>query len=474
MTQPAARLTGAATPHGSYAAVVAVVVTSTFLGMLAYTGPLGNAVTLTAAFDATAAETTWILSSMSVGLAVTLLAAGVIADRIGRRRVFMLGALLFVVSNLACALAPDAGVFIAARLVAGAGATGMIATGLGLVVALGEEATRRHTTTASWWSVAMGSGIAVGPLLSGAFDLVDGWRWFYALLTLGGVAMLVGVSRAVPPQPRAGGHARAFDAVGFVLLTSFLAFLVTAIVEVRGGLTPATLALFGVSTLLAVAFVLSQRVGTRRLIEPEILGHRPFLAASAAAFGTGAGIISVMAFAPTYLVTGRGLTTLEAGGAITLWSGTSAIAALILARHSARITGPAQLVIGLVGVALGITLMVAPAVLAGDARLVAGLLLCGVASGLLNGGLARQAVASVPATHAATGTAANNTARYLGAAVGISAASIVGTAVGPEVGWDRVVLAGAGASLLAALLVLVLSRTTPPRRAGEVTPRWRP
>ncbi|WP_289232477.1 hypothetical protein [Barrientosiimonas endolithica] len=63
--------------------------------MVAYAGPLGNAVTLSAALDASAAGTTWVLASMSVGLAVTLLAAGVVADALGRARVFALGAMVF-------------------------------------------------------------------------------------------------------------------------------------------------------------------------------------------------------------------------------------------------------------------------------------------------------------------------------------------------------------------------------------------
>lgn len=450
-------MTEVSAARGSHVAVLAVVVASTFLAMLAYTGLLGNAVTLTAALSASAAQTTWILASMSVGLAVSLLAAGVVADRIGRRRVFELGAVLFIVSSLACTVAPNAGVFITARIVAGVGATGMIATGLGLVVSLGGAVAERHSRTATWWSVAMGTGIAAGPVLSGAFDLVDGWRWFYALLTVGGIAMWIVVRRAVSPQHPASGHARMFDTAGFVLLTAFLALLITAIVEVRGGLTGTTVALFATSALLLTAFVLSQRFGRRRLVAPEILAHRPFLAAIAAGLGAGIGVTSVMAFAPSYLAGGLGMTTLQAGALMTLWAGTSAVAALVFARHTARITGPTQLVIGLVGVAVGMSLMAAPTPPTAGSRFVAGLILAGIASGLLNGGLARQAVASVPATHTATGTAANNTARYLGAAIGVSASSIIASATGIHSGWNDVAWAGAAMSVLMAIVVAILS-----------------
>lgn len=455
---------------GSYRAVLTVVVASTFLAMLAYTGPLGNAVTLTAAFGAGPAGTTWILASMSVGLAVTLLAAGVVADRIGRREVFELGTVLFIASNLVCTVAPDAAVFVAARIVAGIGTTGMIATGLGLVVGLGDVATRHRSTTATWWSVAMGAGIAAGPVLSGTFDLFDGWRWFYGLLTVGGIAMLIGVRRAVPVQPVRTGHPREFDPAGFVLLTTFLAVLITAIVEVRAGLSPTTVLLFAGSAVLMAAFVVSQRFGRRRLIAPEILTHRPFLAATTAGFGTGIGVISVMAFAPSYFTLGLGMTTLQAGALTTVWSATSAVAALVFARHTARISGTTQLAIGLVGVSVGTALMVAPTAALGSTRLVVGLFVAGIASGLLNGGLARQAVAAVPAEHAATGTAANNTARYLGAAIGVSAASVITAAVGMTIGWNDVAIAGTIASLITATFVLLL---TPRHNRSELAKgRW--
>lgn len=453
----------------SYRAVLGVVVASTFLAMLAYTGPLGNAVTLTAAFDSSVAGDTWILASMSVGLAVTLLAAGVIADRIGRRRVFQLGVAVFVAANIACALASGAGVFVAARILAGVGATGMIATGLGLVSAT-NPGPRRQTTTAAGWSVAMGGGIAAGPVLVGLFDLADAWRWFYVLLAVCGVATWAGAHWLVPAHaPTPASAPRKFDALGFVLLIGFLAALIVGIVEVRTGDTAAIAALFAAAAILLAAFVASQFFGARRLIEPEVLAHRPFLAATAAGFGTGLGVIAVMSFAPTYFVKGLGMTTLQAGGLIALWSGTSAVAALLIARHTARISGPAQLLIGLVGVASGILLMVGVATTADLARLVAGTVVAGVASGLLNSGLARQSVATVPERYAATGTAANNTARYLGAAIGVSVASIMAAAGGLggenlSAGWDRVVWSGAAASLVLAAVVAVLSARS--RRAA--------
>ena len=441
-------------PVAGYPLTLSVMATGTFLAMTAYTGPLGNGVTLAAEFGSTTAGLSWILASMSVGLAVTLLPAGVVADRWGRRRVFVLGALVFVVSNVACALADSTGLFVLARIGAGVGATGMIATGLGLVTALPGAATRQATTS-TWWSIAMGCGIAAGPVVAGLLDLIDSWRWFYVLLAAGGIVTGVGAIRSVPRDlTSAAVPARRFDVLGFILLLAFLAVFITAVVEMRSRDVPGVLSLFTASAILLTGLVISQSVGSRRLIAPELLRRRAFLAATGAGLGAGLGVVSIMAFVPTYLVLELGMSTVEAGATSTLWSATSAVAALAFSRFSAAVSGPTQLVCGLLGVSIGVLLMSGVSSDGGLPRLMVGLVIAGIATGVLNGGLARQSTATVPPDDAAMGTAATNTARYLGGAIGVSLASIIVAGPRTAEGWDVVVWAVVGVSLLSAVVVL--------------------
>ncbi len=426
--------------------------------MLAYTAPLGNAVTLAAAFNASPAGYTWILASMSVGLASTLLAAGVVADRIGRRRVFQIGAVLFVIASIGCAVADGVLLYVIARIIAGVGATGMIATGLGLVTAT-EPDTRKHTTTATWWSVAMGLGTAVGPILVGVFDLGGAWRWFYALLAILGLVTLIASQFFVAPhRPHAASTTRRFDALGFILMTTFLIALVSAIVEVRRNTGFTTMLLFGIAALLLAAFVASQWRGKNKLIPVQLLAHRPFLASTVAAFGVGTGVIAVLAYAPSFFVNSLGMNTLGAGLMTAFWSGTSAIAALILGPYTARISGATLIVVGIAGAGFTMLLMLGAASAPNNAALVVSLVLTGLATALSNAGLARQAVATVPAKDAATGTAANNTSRYIGAAIGMSAVSMIATAGEQSESWNQVIWLGAGASLIVAIAAAVLSR----------------
>lgn len=446
----------------SYPKVLTVVALSTFVAMLAYTAPLGNAVTLAAAFSASAAGFTWILASMSVGLAATLLAAGVVADRIGRLRVFQIGAALFVVASVGCALADGVFVYVVARIIAGVGATGMIATGLGLVTSV-EPDPRKHATTATWWSVAMGVGIAIGPILVGILDLVGAWRWFYAFLAVLALATAISAKvlvRSQRPAAAASAQSSKFDVLGFILMTAFLIALVTAIVEVRRSTGPFTVLLFAAASALLIAFVWSQLRGTNKLIPTRLLTHPPFLASTIAAFGVGIGVIAALAYAPTFFVNSLGMNTLAAGSMTALWAGTSAVAALLLAPYTARVSGAVLLVIGLTGAALTMLLMLGAGTASSLTALIIGLILTGLATALSNAGLARQSVATVPAKDAATGTAANNTARYIGAAVGMSIVSMIAATGNINEGWNHVVWFGAAASLVIAVAVAFLSRRT--------------
>ena len=443
------RLTG-------YPQVLATVTASTFVAMLAYAGPLGNAVTLDAALHAGAAGATWILASMSVGLAAALVTAGVVADRIGHRRVFALGAAVFVAANLACGALSTAPLFVAARVVAGIGAAGMIATGLGLVAAVSEHDGHR-TRTAVWWSSSMGAGIALGPILTGALDLAGAWRLFYLLLAVAGAALWWSVLRI--PAARANRPNRPLDITGFVLLTGALTTAVAAIVEVRAGAGAVAGALAVAAAALTAGLVAGQRCGRATLVDPALFRRPRFLGSTVAAFGTGIGVISAMSYSCTFAVHGLGLTTLRAGALLAVWSGTSAVAALCFSRLAGVLSGPAHLIGGLAGVAVGLLLTTGLSEGVSALRLIPGLVVAGIASGLLNTGLAREAIASVPAGDAAMGSGANNTARYVGSSLGVTIAGVLAVGAPDAVdGWNRTASAAALASLLCAAAVLAAHR----------------
>lgn len=458
---PTARRTTDAATARPFGRAVALTSFSTFVAMLGFTGPLGNAATLAGSLDSSTAGLTWILNSMSVGLAVALLAAGALADRRGRRRVFVVGAWLFAAGSVVCVVAPGTAIFVVGRLLEGVGAAGVIATGLGLVAVVAEHASHR-TAAASWWAVSMGAGIALGPVLTGLFDLVERWRAFYLLLVcLGAGTALLARRLFTETQPDV---TRPLDLRGTLLMAGGLGLLLVALVEVRLGDAGFALLTGFLAVVCLVGFAASQRRGEHPMLAPALFRRPDFLAATVAALATGLGVIALMSFAATFFVTGLGMTTFGAGAVLAVWSGTSAVAAIAGRRLPARLAGEPQLLLGLVGVGLGMLLLTAVTPAATVWRLLPGLLVAGVASGVLNAGLGRQAVATVPGTQAAVGIGTNNTARYVGSAVGVTLVTLVaarpdGDVAARVAGWNEVVVLAALLSLLGAGAVAVLRRT---------------
>ncbi|WP_418063772.1 MFS transporter [Pimelobacter simplex] len=441
-------------------AALALTSISTFVAMVAYAGPLGNATTLSAAFAASPAATTWLLSSMSVGLAVGLLPAGALADLTGRRRVFTGGALVLAAGSVLCAVAGDARTFVVGRVVEGLGAAGVIATGLGLVAAVTTDPAHR-ARAAAWWGSSMGLGIAGGPLLTGLFDLGDLWPASYWLIAAASLAIAVLAPRCFTESAVDPG--RRMDLAGAALMATGLTALLVTLVEARRG--DAGIAVTGavVAAVALAGFAVAQVRRRHPMLEPALLRHRGFTAAALAAVGTGAGVIALMSFSGTFATGAMGLSSLQAGALLALWSATSAAAALLLRPLALRMTGTTQLAAGLIGAGVGLLMLSGLGGPPSAWRLAPGLIVAGVASGLLNGGLGRQAIATVPADRAAVGTGVNNTARYVGAAVGTTLVSVLAATphaspAAQVAGWNHVTLLAGAISLVTAVAIVAIDR----------------
>lgn len=448
-------------------ATVAVAATGTLLALIAYTTPLTTLPATASALGAGAGAQAWILSSMSLGLAAALLPAGALADDHGRRRGFVLGAALLAVASVAGALAPGAVWLVLARVLQGFGAAAVLACSLG-VIAHAVPAGPARTRATGVWGASLGAGIAVGPLVSAGLADRLGWPAPYWVLAVAAAVLavlaqrLLSESRATTP--------RAVDVVGVVLLSGALAALLAGLVQGRQGWTsPGVLVLLAVAVVGAVAFPLWERRRPDPLLDLGLFRRPAFLAATVAGLATGAGIISATSYLGTMLQRGLGATALDGALLLLGWSVTSVATALLARRLPARVTGQAQLVIGLLGVTVGQVLLTGVTTASSPLRLLPGLLVAGAASGVLNAALGRQAVASVPAHLGSTGSGANNTARYLGAAVGVTVVTVLATRGGTDPaavvdGWDTAVLVTAAVSLLGAVVVLACR----PRRTAAV------
>lgn len=437
---------------------------STALVLVTYVTPMATLPATAASLDAGVASRAWILSSMSVGLAAALLASGVLGDAWGRRRLFVSGLLLLGAGSLVCAVATTSTVLVGGRVVQGMGGAAVLACGLAALAhrfAPGPE--RVHAT--SVWGASVGLGIAVGSLLPAVIEPVSPWRATYALTGL--LALLLVPLALTRMAESSSATPRRIDLPGLVLLVVGLTLLVAALTQGRSGLDVLTvvLAVLGLAALGGLALV--ERVVDEPLVDPLLLGKPRFVAASLGSLVLGGGMIGTAAFVPTVVQSGLGSTLWVASILTCAWALTSVTTSMLVRRIPHPLEGPRPIAALLVVVALG---LLTGAGLSADStpwRLVVPMVVAGLATGVLNAVLGREAVASVPPDRAAMGSGANNTARYLGAACGItlfvSVATHAGSGVGAAAlvaGWNIAVLVAAALTLVGAAVIATVGLRT--------------
>jgi len=429
---------------------LAVAAGGTFLVLIAFTTPLATLASTAAGLSAGPGGQAWILSSMCVGLAVALLVSGAIADDYGRRKVMVAGSALLALTSMLAAAAPNTVVLVVARIGQGIGGAAILSCSLGLIAHAFPAGPARARATGIW-GAAVGAGIAVGPLAMGALDEAGSWRAGYWLLAALSVVLVVAARTALveshvdTPRP--------VDVLGASVLGGGLVALLAGLVEGRQEWTrPVVIILFAAAAVLLAAFAVWEGRTRAPMLELNLFRRPEFVASIAAGTATGAGIIALMSFTPTFLQRAFHYSTFEAALLLLAWSATSAVVALLARRLPAALSVRLRLVLSLLLIAVGQLLLTADT---SAIDLLPGLLVAGVGSGVLNAALGQIAVTSVPAGKASVGSGANNTARYVGAAVGITVVAVIATRGDLLSGYGTAALVTAALSAVGAVLVLV-------------------
>src|SRR5438105_3173637 len=198
----------------------------------------------------------WVVTAYAITFGGFLLLGGRMSDLLGRRRVFVVGLVLFTIASLVCGLANSAGVLIGARAVQGIGAAIISPAALSIVTTTFSEGAARNKALGIWGALG-GSGAAVGVLLGGILTKYLGWQWIFFVNVPVGVIVLA-LTRPIVPESHADLGHRRFDATGAVTVTSGLALLVYAISKAPdvGWGTGRTIGLLALSGLILAAFVL--------------------------------------------------------------------------------------------------------------------------------------------------------------------------------------------------------------------------
>ena len=444
---------------------------ATFLVLLVFNAVLPTVGDTVRSLSSGVGGQTWALGAMSLGLAAGLLPIGALADRVGRRRVLQVGSALMAAGGVAAATAPDMPVFVAARIVQGAAGAGVVASSLALIGVAFPTGPAR-TAAMGVWGAMVGGGIAVGPIVAALLAAPFGWRSTYWCESAATIVLLVAAfgldeSRGANPPGR--------DATGGLVLAAGMGAVTAGLIQGRSDWTsPTTLLLLAGGSLLLATFPAVEARRRDPILDPALLRRRIFLASIAGALTTGVALIGLMSLVPTLLQRGLGLSILGSSAVLGVWSGTSMVVALQARRLPAALDTRTRLALALVVCALGELGLAWTSADGSWLRLVPGLLVAGVGSGVGNAALGRLAVEAVPPDLAGMGSGANNSARYLGAAAGvaaivavIAAASGSSDAAGFVAGWNVAAVCAGLLCLLGAGLVALCRDPSPRARAAR-------
>ncbi len=408
----------------------------------------------------------WVINGYSIALAALLIVAGRAADRYGVTRIFQAGLIVFTLASVLCAVAPDLVVLVVFRILQGIGGAMVTTASLSLLLKVTEPERRAHAVRD--WAAVGALAAATGPTIGGLLVTVD-WRWVFLInLPIGIVAIVLTAVRA----PRLPGRTGAPhpDLLSAVLLSLAVAALVASIVQLPDqGLTVATAIVVLVFVLATGLFVLRSRKHANPLIDPALFRLRGFPTVNAAMliFSAGFGIMllsnslwlqNVWHFGP--VLTGLAM----APGPLMV-----PVTTAILRRFGRRVRPIVFVVAGGVvfgaGMVWGIVMRTAEVEYA--AVLLPQLIAGGVGIGLAIGNLLATGSALLPDEHSGAGSGVLNTARQIGASVGVAVIVTALAATGQSIaGFDIAWAVAAACGFVLAVLALVVSRVPGSRGAS--------
>jgi EmrB/QacA subfamily drug resistance transporter len=365
------------------------------------------------------ADVEWVISSYVLCFASLLLPAGTIADRFGRRRVFLGGIGLFAAASLLCGVAGSPTALYLARALQGVGAAFLLAPALAIIGHSFHAEAERNRAWAIWGSM-MGLTMVLAPIIGGLIAYALGWRWAFIINVpicgLLALAVLVLVDESRDPE------ARRLDPAGILLFAVSMFGLTAGLIngQAHGWGSVKALTAFGVGLCGLAAFVAAERGQHRPMLDLALFRLPRFIGAVLAMFAY-AGCAQVMAsLLPLFLQNGLGHTPLEAGFAMLPFA-LAMLAFPSVGRRLGRTLASSQmLVLGLAVVAVGNAVTSWGAHEGSGVLVMAGMLVLGSGGGLLNGETQKAIMGAVPRDRAGMASGISTTSRFSGILLGFA------------------------------------------------------
>ena len=367
------------------------------------------------------ADLQWVVNAYALTFGGFLLLGGRAGDLIGRKRVFLVGVVVFTVASLLNGLAPNAEALILFRGLQGLGAALVAPAALSIITTTFEEGAERTKAMGVWAAIAVGGG-AVGLVLGGVLTTAFSWPWIFYVNVPVGIAVFIASMRIVPESKDAHAH-KSYDVAGAVTVTAGLLALVYGIVKAqeKGWTSLHTGGFFALAVALLVAFVVIERRSAEPLVRLNIFRVRTVRAANVVMFLVAAGLFAMFYFNTLYLQRVLGYSALEAGLAflpftagIIIGAGLSQSLVPKLGAREVPLIGMPMAVVGLL---LFMRLQPEGSYVT---DLLPGIMLASIGMGLTFVPITLIATSGIPADDAGLASGLYNTSQQIGGALGLA------------------------------------------------------
>ncbi|WP_189331810.1 MFS transporter [Actinoplanes ianthinogenes] len=405
----------------------------------------------------------WFVNAYTLPFAAFLLTAAALGDRLGRRRMFLGGIVIFTLASAAAALSTEAWQLTASRAVQGLG--GAAITPLALTLLAQAVPPRLRNAAVGIWGGITGLGVAVGPVVGGA--VVDGlhWSWIFWLNVPVGVVAVV-LATTVLDESR--GDGRRLDPLGLVLSASGMLLLIWGVVDGpdRGWTSPRVLAMLGSAVALLAGFLFWQSRNPSPMLPLRLFRSRGFSLVNAVTLTFSAGAFGSVFLLAQFFQVVQGLSPLQSGLRTLPWTAAPMIVAplagLLAGRIGQRVlifAGQVFLAAGVLWIGLGLS------VTASYPSLIGAFVLAGIGMGLTFAPVSTMVLASVDQAEQGVASGTNNTIREFGVAAGVAALSSIFSSLGGFTSFESfldgtrpAVLTGAAIIAVGAVVAVFLPR----------------
>ncbi|MBY3047752.1 MFS transporter [Rhizobium leguminosarum] len=377
--------------------------------------------TLEAVLHADFQQLQWIMNAYTIAVTTVLMATGTLADRYGRKRVFLIGIIAFGLTSLICGLADNASVLIVARFLQGMSGGAMLICQVAVLSHQFPEG-RQRGMAFGWWGIIFGIGLGFGPLIGVTIAALSTWEWVFlvhvVLAVVTATLAVFGVRESRDPE------AKSLDIAGIASLSLSvfcLAFYITQGPALGFGSTTA-LAVICLSAASFIAFIVAEKINSRPMFDVSVFRIRAFSGAIIGSIAMNISFWPFMIYLPIWFQAGLGYGSLAAGLSLLAYTLPTLIVPPLAERLSLRYRPGLVIPIGLFTIGLGFLLMRLGAASAAASWLtmLPGALLSGLGLGMTNTPVTNTTTGAVARDRAGMASGIDMSARMISLAINIA------------------------------------------------------